>query len=148
MIYPLPTQPPPLDPPKPKAKVADHVPYPAVTTGRGVPARIAPIGLVKIGVGQTHQLEATLLDCVGNEQQPIERFRFTSNNPRIQVSDSGLLTTNLPPQLVSRSGTGETGIITITYGSTIPVSSLVNIYVSADRDHLFQPLPLSHEDFR
>jgi hypothetical protein len=135
MIYPLPTQPPTLDQPKPRVKVVDHVPYPPVTTGQGVPARIAPIGLVRIGVGQTHQLEPVLLDCVGIEQKPTERFSYSSNNPRVLVTDGGLIATNLPASVVSRRGAGEIAKITIVYGSTAPVTTIADVFVSADFDH-------------
>jgi hypothetical protein len=136
MIYPLPTQPPQLDPLKPKAKIVEHVPYPPVTTGHGVPARIAPIGLVRIGVGETHQLKPILLDCFGNEQCPTERFSYSSNNPRVLVTDGGLIATNLPASVVSRRGAGEIAKITIVYGSTAPITTIADVFVSADFDHV------------
>jgi hypothetical protein len=136
MIYPLPTQPPPLDPPKLEAKVPEHIPYPPVTTGQGVPARIAPIELVRIGVGQTHQLKPVLLDCFENEQKPTERFSYSSNNPRVLVTDGGLIATNLPASVVSRRGAGEIAKITIVYGSAAPVTTIADVFVSADFDHV------------
>jgi hypothetical protein len=136
MIYRLPTQPPPLDPPKPKAKVVEHIPYPPVTTGRGIPTKIASIKPVYIRAGQTYQLAPVLQDVTGVTQEPTDRFTFRSNNPRIPVSDTGLVITACPPNVVSRRGAGETAIITVSYGSTAPITSLVDIHVSGDFDNV------------
>jgi hypothetical protein len=136
MIYPAPTQPPLRDAPEPVLRVAEHVPYPKVTDGRGIPARIAPIGMVRLDVGQIFQLQPELHDVTGAIQQSTERFSFVSNSPRVLVSDAGLISTNCPPSVVSRRGAGESAKITISYGSTATISVIAEVFVSTDRDHL------------
>jgi len=138
MIYPAPTQPPPLDPPKPVPRTIEHTPYPAVTTGAAVASRIAPVGQIYLRAGQTYQLNPVLLDCFENEQRPSpsERFTFRSNSLSVPVSDTGLVITACQPSLVSRRGAGQAATITISYGSTATITSLVEVHVTADFDHV------------
>jgi hypothetical protein len=135
-FYPLPTQPPLRDAPEPVLRLPEDVPYPAPTTGLAIPARIASIGLIKLEPGLIFQLEPILLDCAGNEQKPTGRFTYRSNNPRVLVSDAGLISTNCPPQLVSRRGSGQSAKVTIAYGSTATITTIVEVFVSADFDHV------------
>jgi hypothetical protein len=93
----------------------------------GHPAKFAPIAPVNIWAGQTHQLLPTLQDLTGSTQQPTERITYRSNNPRIHVSDTGLVTTNIPPSLVSRRGASEHANIQINHGG---VYSIVDVTVS------------------
>jgi hypothetical protein len=138
MSYPAPTQP--LHPerreaiPQPPraprtAKTDEFVPYPPPTTGVGHPIKFAPIAPVNIWAGETYQLIPALWDVEGNLQTPAEKLRFVSNNPRVLVSDTGLISTNVPPTIHSRRGSSETATIQILHGG---INTSVPIVVRTD----------------
>jgi hypothetical protein len=139
MSYPAPTKPlhperrraaQPLPPRAPRTSAGDgFVPYPAPTSGLGHPAKFAPIEAVVICARETHQLLPVLTDVTGATQQPTEPLRFTSNNPRIPVSDTGLVITACPPTLTSRRGASEHATIQVSHGS---INTFVDVTVATD----------------
>jgi hypothetical protein len=111
----------------------EFVPYPPPTTGRGIPVKFAPLSPISIDAGDTHQIIAALVDVEDHLITPTEKLRYTSNNPKIHVSDGGLVTTNVPPTLVSRRGASEHGTIQIVHGG---LSTLTSVTVRTDPNDL------------
>ena len=132
--YPAPTQPRPAAGTQHRpAAVQPYTPYPSVTTALNVPTKFAPVPLVRLNAGDTHQLKPVLVNSANVVQVPKERFRYQSNNPKLLVSDTGLICTNIGPTPVSRRGAAERAIVTISYGATVPViTTLVNVLVATD----------------
>jgi len=124
----------PLPPRVPRTSSPDEfVPYPPPTTGRGVPVKFVPIAPVTLSATETFQLNPALLDVEGKLQRPTERLRYVSNNPRIPVSDAGLITTNLPATTHSRRGASERGHIQVSHGV---IDTLVEVLVRTDFDDI------------
>jgi hypothetical protein len=103
--------------------------YPPPTTGRNTPVKFAPIAPVSIWAGETYQLIPALLDIEGNLQTPTEKLRYTSNNAKIFISDTGTISTNIPASQHSRRGSAVTATIQIHHGG---INTFVPIVVRVD----------------
>jgi hypothetical protein len=111
-------------------KVDEFRPYPEPTTGVGIPVKFAPVEPISLFAGETHQLIPALLDIEGNLQTATERLRYVSNTPtKILVSDSGMISTNIPASQHSRRGSAVTATIQIHYGG---INTFVPVVVRTD----------------
>jgi len=91
-------------------EVVEHLtPYPAQTTGAGIPARISldavNVSLANDGTHNTHQLTASITDAQNASVEAANPVVFTTHDPAIAtVSTTGLITAVSPGRTTITAG--------------------------------------------